>query len=309
MSRRPTPRAVALLLALGLAACAGHGAPPGPVGPDALTGRIWDVQAGTLVTPDALAMRLARADLVILGEVHDNPTHHARQAWAVAAAAPRGLAFEMIAEASEADIAAFRARGGAPGGIGPAIGWDQTGWPDWALYRGIVEAAPGAHVAGGGVSRDDLRAAMRDGAAAAFGPEAAAAGLSDPLPAGQQAEAEAEMVASHCGKLPAERAAAMVESQRLRDARFARALLRAHAEGGGPAALITGNGHARTDRGVPLYLARLAPGLDVVSIGQIERAADAPDPRGGAEPYPFDFVWFSEPVTDRPDPCAGFTAG
>ncbi|MBK0400652.1 ChaN family lipoprotein [Limibaculum sp. M0105] len=298
----------ALAVALGLAACAPLGAPPGPVGPDALTGRIWDVAAGREIAPDILAARLRGADLVILGEVHDNPTHHARQAWAVEAIDPAGLAFEMVPEASEEGIAVFRAQGAAPGEIGPAIGWDRLGWPDWPLYAQIFEAAPDAYVAGGGVARADLRLASAEGAAAAYGAGAASAGLEAPLPAAQQAEAEAEMVAAHCNQLPPEYAAAMVESQRLRDARFAAALLRAYrqGEGRGAAVLITGNGHARTDRGVPVYLAARAPGLDVISVGQVEVAEGAAPPAPGDPSFPFDYVWFSEPAA-RTDPCAGFT--
>lgn len=305
--RPDIPRAVRIFAALlGLTACAAAGAPPGPVGPDPLTGRIWDVAAGHEIAPDILAARLRGADLVILGEVHDNPTQHARQAWAVAAVAPGGLAFEMVPEGSEEGIAVFRAQGGAPGEIGPAIGWQRLGWPDWPLYAQIFEAAPDAYVAGGGVARSDLRRAASQGAAAVYGAGSVAAGLDTPLPAVQQAEAEAEMIASHCNQLPPEHAAAMVESQRLRDARFAAALLRAHQRAGGrAAALITGNGHARTDRGVPLYLARLAPGLDVVSLGQIEVHGDTAPPRPGDAALPFDYVWFSEPA-ERDDPCAGF---
>ena len=79
----------------------------------------------------------------------------------------------------------------------------------------------------------------------------------------------------------------------------------------GRAALVTGNGHARTDRGVPLYLARQAPGLRVVALGQIEVRDGATSLADYAENglLPFDYVWFSERVADRPDPCEGFRKG
>jgi uncharacterized iron-regulated protein len=120
---------------------------------------------------------------------------------------------------------------------------------------------------------------------------------------------EAEMIASHCDRLPAEMAAGMVESQRLRDARFAHALRRAAAAGGGRAALITGNGHARTDRGVPAALAAAEPGARVVALGQVEvrEGATAFADYGGAEGLPYDYVWFSV-RKDRGDPCAAFDA-
>jgi hypothetical protein len=74
--------------------------------------------------------------------------------------------------------------------------------------------------------------------------------------------------------------------------------------GGGRAVLITGNGHARTDRGAPAYLRLVAPEVDVLSVGMIELRPGA-DPAAAARGRPFDYVWFSTP-TERPDPCAGF---
>ncbi|MEM9144820.1 MAG: ChaN family lipoprotein [Pseudomonadota bacterium] len=294
-------RSAQLLGVLLLAACMPGPPPIQGTGP---SGVIWDVAADAPISRRMLTERLAKADVVILGERHDNPVHHARQAWLVAALAPAGIAFEMVPKASEEGIAVFLTEGGAPAEIGPAIGWDRLGWPDWAFYRPIFEAAEGAYIAGGGVPRAAIRSAMAGGAAGVFGSEAAAFGLDRPLPPPQQQAAEAEMVAAHCDQLPPEVAAPMVEAQRLRDARFAEAALRARANGGGPVVLITGNGHARRDRGVPVYLAKADPGASVLSLGQREaEAPDSPAEDLGAEPY--DYVWLASPA-DREDPCAAF---
>ena len=122
-------------------------------------------------------------------------------------------------------------------------------------------------------------------------------------------EVEDEMIAAHCNKLPRQAAGGMVEAQRLRDARFAAAVRRALAEGGGErAVLITGNGHARTDRGVPAYLRQAAPGVSVLSVGMVEMepgADPAADPAITARGLPFDYIWFSDPAK-RTDPCAGY---
>ncbi len=299
-------RALSLAILGLLAACAASTAGPAPTG-HPLEGVIWDVAAGREIDEDALVDALSRADVAILGEIHDNALHHRRQADLIAALEPAGVAFEMVPEASEEGIAVFRGQGGALGEIGPAIGWERLGWPDWAFYRPVFEAVGEAYIAGGGVDRERLSLAMAAGAGAGFGPGFAAYGLGQPLTPAQQAAAEAEMIASHCDALPAEAAPGMVEAQRLRDARFAHAVRRAAAAGGGgQAVLVTGNGHARTDRGVPAYLAASVPGAQVLSLGQVEvdparpALADYPD---GALPY--DFVWFSPPA-ERPDPCAAF---
>ncbi|MEO1457019.1 MAG: ChaN family lipoprotein, partial [Pseudomonadota bacterium] len=184
--------------------------------------------------------------------------------------------------------------------------------PDWSIYRPVFEAVGDATITGGGVSRADLNAAIRGGASAPFGAGAGAAGLDEALDPETQAALEAEMIAAHCDALPAAMAPGMVEAQRLRDARFATAVLRAIDARRPPTVLVTGNGHARSDRGVPFYLARLAPERRVLSLGQIEVRIseelifDYLDADGGA---PFDYLWFSGGVPDRGDPCAVFRKG
>jgi len=297
-------RIVAVSVLLCLTACGAA-----PLLPDhPLAGTVWDLSTKRQVSPDRLAEAMRAADVAILGEIHDNPIHHERQAQLVAAIAPAGLAFEMIPEASEEGIQAFIAQGGSRAAIGPAIGWSRLGWPDWEMYRPVMEAAPQAYIAGGGVPQADLLRAMRAGAAAGFGSGARAYGLSEPFPASVQETLEADMIASHCDKLPEEMAAPMVEAQRLRDAAFAHAVRRARAAGGnGRAVLITGNGHARRDVGVPAAIAAAAPDLEVLTLGQVEvqAGADSLEAYASSSGLPYDYVWFSQPV-DRPDPCAAF---
>jgi len=292
-------RGIVICLCIILAAVAARAQPSAP------EGEIRLVRTGAVLTPTAVLDRLAGVDVVIAGELHDNRLHHAIQAWLVRAVRPKGLAFEMIPEAAEEAIAAHLAEGGAPGEIGPLIGWDDLGWPDWALYRPIFEAAPGAVVTGGGVARRDLMAAIRQGAAAAARDPALAEILANPLQAAEQARLEVEMIAAHCDKLPAEAAPGMVEAQRLRDARFAAATLRALDTGRGPVVLITGNGHARTDHGVPVYLNALRPGLAVVSIGLIEMAPETMPTDAEIAEMPYDIVWLTPPEP-REDPCLAF---
>jgi uncharacterized iron-regulated protein len=283
----------ALLLTAG---CAGLA----PERPGAVIG-----PGGTVLGEQALAAALEPAQIVILGEIHDNRVHHARQARLVRHLRPQGIAFEMVPGASEEGIQVFLEQGGERGAIGPAIGWQRMGWPEWNAYAPIFEAAPGAYIAGGGALRSEIRLAIKGGAATAYGAGAEILGLDRPLAAAEQIEIENEMIAAHCNKLPRLAAVGMVEAQRLRDARFAAAARRALAEGGGGrAVLITGNGHARTDRGVPAYLRRAEPGLKVLSVGMFELAPGA-DPVAAASGLPYDYVWFSDPV-ERADPCAGF---
>jgi len=238
--------------------------------------------------------RLPKSDVVILGEVHDNPGHHRNQADAVAAVAPRALVFEMLTPAQAARIPKDVGNRAA---VETALGWADSGWPDFGMYHPIFLAAPGARVFGGDLPPGEVSQSVKDGAAAVFGAQAARYGLTASLAPDDQAAREAEMQDAHCGALPVEVLPGMVQAQRLRDAALARAVVQAFEETGGPVVVITGNGHARRDQGVSAVLAQAMPDLSVLSIGQIEGSA------GAAPPYD---RWIVTPILPRDDPCEAF---
>ncbi|MAC76701.1 MAG: hypothetical protein CML66_01385 [Rhodobacteraceae bacterium] len=246
----------------------------------------------------SVPQELAGADVLFLGESHDNPAHHDRQGAITAGVAPAALVFEMLTEAQAQTVTPGLMTDAAA--LEAALGWADSGWPDFALYYPIFAAAPGARIYGAAVPRDAARAAMTDGVAAWFGAEDAARfGLDRPLPEDQQAAREAMQASAHCDALPPEMLPVMVQIQRLRDASLARAADRALAETVGPVVVITGNGHARTDWGAPAYLALARPDAVLRSYGQSEDGAI-----GGS----FD-LQADSPGVDRDDPCAAFTAG
>lgn len=238
---------------------------------------------------------LPAADVVILGEVHDNPDHHANQARAIAAIDPAALVFEMILPEHEGRITAELRDD--PGALADALEWTARGWPDFAMYHVLFRAAPQARVFGGDVPRDNVRRAVAEGAAAVFGDGAERFGLTVSLPADEQAAREARQAAAHCHMLPEHLLPGMVEAQRLRDAVLADATLRALAATGGPVVVITGTGHAHQEWGMPANLRAAAPGLRVLSVGQYEFPA--------VGPLPHDF-WLITDARPRPDPCAAF---
>jgi len=239
---------------------------------------------------------------VILGEVHDNPAHHVNQAHALRALAPAAVALEMLTP-EQAALVNRRELSGAD--LADALGWAETGWPPFDIYAPVFDAVGLAEVFGMAVPRETVRRAVADGAAvpfdAAFGGSAARFGLDTPLPAAEQELREAAQLAAHCDALPPAMLPGMVAAQRLRDAAFALTVLQALESTGGPVAVITGNGHARRDWGMPAALARAAPGVSVLSLGQIE----GPVETGSGEAPPFD-AWLVTEAAARPDPCADF---
>ncbi len=248
--------------------------------------------AGELISDDVLsAMR--DADVVILGEIHDNPRHHLVQTEAIDAINPSAVVWEMVTEEGARRLAQTAASN--PEELSRILRWAESGWPPLSMYYPIFQASD-APVYGAMVPRAAARAAMERGAATALGADAARYGLTVPLPPAEQAAREADQLAAHCNALPAEALPQMVAIQRLRDAVLTRSVLQAVEDTKGPVAVITGNGHARKDRGIPTFLSRLQPGLKVYVLGQSE---------DGMISGTFDTV-IDSPSVDREDPCKAF---
>ena len=239
--------------------------------------------------------QLRGADIVIAGEIHDNPGHHSVQAEIAAGIAPAAIVFEMLTQDQAARVTpALRSDESA---LKDALEWDASGWPDFAMYYPIFAAAPDADIFGAQVPRDAARATMKNGVEKVFGSEAARFGLTEALPEQEQTAREAHQLAAHCDALPKDLLPGMVAIQRLRDATLAQAAIKALDASGGPVLVITGNGHAREDWGMPVYLGRVRPDAKVVTIGQSEE--------GVAPAGNFDLV-LDAPAVERGDPCAAF---
>ncbi|WP_323766970.1 ChaN family lipoprotein [Antarctobacter sp.] len=236
------------------------------------------------------------ADVIFLGEVHDNPAHHARQAQIVAEVQPKAVVWEMLGPETAARVTSDLI--GDSTDLSAALDWATSGWPDFAMYYPIFAAAPEAAHYGAQVPRAEARAVMGQSVAEVFGAGAAQFGLDAPLSAGQQEQREALQMAAHCDALPEDMLGMMVDIQRLRDAELAASALTALKETGGPVVVITGNGHARKDWGAPHLFSLAAPGRAVFALGQAEDGRAPPE--GG-----FDLIESAPPV-DRGDPCDAF---
>lgn len=229
------------------------------------------------------------ADIVILGEIHDNPTHHAVQLTFVQALNPKTVVYEMLTEAEAQSLAGIPKERGA---IVAATA--EFHWSNIADYADLLAASD--LVIGAALPRGSVREAFSKGAATVFGADAAQFGLQDALPSDEQSAREDLQFAAHCDAMPRNLMGGMVEAQRLRDAHFARVVLESLEIYGAPIVLITGNGHARKDWGVPAVLQFVRPDLTVFALGQGEDTAMA----GG-----FDALE-TAPAPQRGDPCAAF---
>lgn len=246
-----------------------------------LADRAWDPGAGRFLDRDEAFARIAGADIVLLGETHDNPVHHALQAEVLARAVAGGRKPRVVMEPLDDE-----------GRIGP--GWDRPAYEALAAQA----RAAGLEVRGANLSRERSRDLAREGLAALGAETVARLGLEAPWTEARQAAMRRTLVDGHCGR-DNPMIDRMVPVQRVRDALLAEALA------GSPRGSIgiLGRGHARRDLGVPLYLGARS----VLSVGFVEVSAEERRPTDYEEAAAarHDLVWFT-PRAAREDPCVAF---
>ena len=253
------------------------------------------------------------ADILILGEAHDNRHHHSLRAGLLSAPA---IVMEQLRADQESGVAAFNAFNAEPDrnatieDLKSKVGWAQGGWDKYPydpLLSAIVATRATIYV--GDPPRDVIRKAAKEGSTALSEAERTRLALDVPLGPELDAASADEIEASHCGMLPKTAIPGMAFAQRYRDAHLADATLQA-ATRHGQAILLTGNNHARTDRGVPWYLRARAPGKTVVSLVFVEVEdgkwdPEAYVPRGPDGKAAADYLVFT-PTIARDDPCKAF---
>jgi uncharacterized iron-regulated protein len=232
-------------------------------------------------------------EILLLGEVHDNPAGHARRFDLIRAKVAAGwrpaIVMEQFDRERQTDLERAMATCADAGCVIAAA--SGTRW-EWPLYKPVIELALAykLKLVAANLARADASRVMRDGFAAVLDAATIAAyGLDRRLPT-TLVDAQTQAVREgHCNKLPESMVGAMVRAQVARDIVMAQALA-AHASRG--AILLAGNGHVRLDAGVPHWLQRQGSAR-VVSIGFVESAAPGPyDESIRVVPHP------------RPDPCA-----
>ncbi len=303
--------ALAAALLVSLAACA-HASGAGAGGDHALAGRFWDVRGARWVDEATVEAAVTRADFALLGETHDNPEHHRLQARFLHAIVATGrrpaVAFEML-NASQQPIvdAAVRGNPRSADALAKAVGWANSGWPEFSMYRPIFQEAldAGLPIVATDLSRERARDVVRDGVSVLEPPVRAMLERQRPLPDPVLKAYRQEMYESHCKQLPESMLDPMVLMQRARDAEIAYHVVEAGKERG--AVLIAGSGHTRDDRAVPAFIRQEAPGRSVVALGFLEVAPGEVSPEQYASGFatgklPFDYVGFTVRA-EREDPC------
>lgn len=252
--------------------------------------------------------------VLILGEVHDNTDDHWLQSQFAPFHGPDNTKTGWVFEQFRADQQpVFDKLAADP--VSPTLeefkrltGWDKSGWQQYnydPLLQAVIDAKLPLYA--GDVAKADMMTVARQGPEALPHDERARLKLDVPLGEANDAASFTEIEESHCGLMPKEALKSMAFAQRYRDASLADATLTA-AEKHGSAILITGNGHARTDRGVAWYIRQRAPDRKVVSVMLIEVEDGKTDPEAYVQRGPdgkptADYIIFT-PRVEHEEQCA-----
>ena len=287
-----------LVIALALAACAGL--------PPARERIVLQPGDDPAAAARVVAARARDAEVVYVGELHDNPHHHTAQARIleaiVASGARPAVAFEMLSEDQQA-VADEVIGGSAPAADADRrLRWQARGWPDFTMYWPIFETARRARLP---VVAADLDPAVarrigREGLAA-LGDGAGRVKSLLPSDLARERAIAAIIQKAHCNLMPERRLPAMVEGWHARNVTMARRLgdtlgrVR-------QVVVIVGRGHQDAG-GLPAQLEALRPGTRQLVVTMLE--APAGEAREAAlREAVGDIVWLT-PAISRADPCAG----
>ncbi len=283
-----------------------------------LVGKIWSKEKNDFITPAELIDALSKKRFVLLGEIHDNPDHHTLQAGIINALVKTqtkkpALVIEMIKVDQMQRFNGYRNQPNSKAKhLGTALRWKQNGWPTWDIYLPIgeqifthdLEVYPGhtTRIMIDHLIKTDM-SILPEKAKQVFKLDVK---LEKPL---NEALREDIRIA-HCNRLPEHVIPPMTQVQRFRDAWMADVMIQASygkEDKRRQSILIAGNGHTRTDRGVPWYL-NLREGKDKAATVQFaEITSEAKTINDLAQKNPAgeiatDFIWVT-PTIKRGDKC------
>ena len=281
---------------------------------------IWSALDGRFVTEAAFLSELRKAPIVLLGEVHDNPMHHALRGSAIGKLVRSGprrapaVVFEQIRLDQQPVLEQFKeidAKAGrlaTTGDLFRLLEWAKGGWPVARIYQPLFTSVVQQRlpIIAGDPPRETIRAVAMEGEGPVAGADRERMKLSVAWDVKLQDSLLKELEGSHCGLLPRSAFTNMAVAQRYRDAHLADAVLQATATHGA-AVLIAGNGHVRSDRGVPWYLRERVARSKVVAVMLIEVEEGKTEPASYVERGPdggavADYIVFT-PRAERTDPC------
>lgn len=276
-----------------------------------LVGKIWDMNSRSYIDEAELLGRIKAANVLLLGETHDNRQHHDNQEKLLKALVESGARPALMMEQFDAE---------SQPALDQALAGDNRDdvlndvislvkFADWQPYRSLLAFAVDNKlpVIAANISSQHLQPVIWFGYSAYDADKLKRLAVEEVWSENRQNYLVNHMGGAHCGELRDELRAGLSRSQRLRDALMADSAVSSIGRG---VVAIVGRDHARRDVGLPLYFAARDPSARVFSIGFVEVSPKVIDPNayeaGSATgEAPFDVIWFS-PRVERANPCANF---
>jgi uncharacterized iron-regulated protein len=248
-------------------------------------GEIVDLRSGQRLSAEQLLAQLAAAPRVIIGEQHDQLSHHQIEQWLLQqlqGQRPQGsVLLEMLNPDQQAKVDKVKpwlqtdpvVR---PEHVAELLAW-QPSWK-WDQYGDLVMTVMRAPypVWSANLDRSEIKQLFVD--------QPAVQGKHSNLANDGKVHDKLKDIirVMHDNQIDAPRLAAMLSVQQQRDRRMAERLLAAPA----PAVLIAGAYHAHKDLGVPLHVQDLTGGPAPLVLVLAQRGATVLAPQA-------DFVWFT----------------
>ncbi len=244
---------------------------------------------------------LMKADVILIGELHDNPHHHELQADLIKSLANAkrldAVLFEQLDTEQAPALAGLELKD--LDRIPELLSWSNSGWPDFALYRPVFKEALEAQIPiiAANFPRSLTKKIYQEGYPVVFNAaEVESLGLHIDLEREALRSLREAIYEGHCRLIPDAHLHSMIQIQRARDGMMALQLRRSPQQG--TSVYIVGSGHARRDYGIPKYLKNLYPNLKIYSIGLVEEQQEPTQ----TNPSPYDLTLVTK-AAQREDPC------
>jgi uncharacterized iron-regulated protein len=249
-----------------------------------------------------VAARARDAQVVYLGESHDNPRHHLDQTSVLEAILAGGarpaVAFEMLSQEQQPAVEEAMAPSADAAALPEKLKWRERGWPDFTQYRPLFDLARryGLPVVALDLDPPVVRRIAKGGLGAL--PADERSGLASRLPPDDDRERRLarEIAVAHCGLLPAAAVPSMVDAWHARNVTMARRIVQA-LDRVPQVVVIVGRGH-QSGGGLPDQVERLSPGTRQLVVDLIEEGS------GEALTVTQGRIAWPGPAVERHDPCA-----
>jgi uncharacterized iron-regulated protein len=274
-----------------------------------LAGKIWDMRGRSFIDETTLLARINQANVLLLGETHDNPQHHDLQQKLLNARIESGARPALVMEQLDADSqpALDAALAGSDRDATLKAVTGLIKFADWKFYRPFLVTAVDNKlpIIAANISSQQLQPVIWQGFAAFDADALKRMAVEQVWSEGRENYMRRNIGGAHCGQVRDELREGLTRSQRLRDAMMADSAISGIGRG---IVAIVGSSHARRDVGIPLYLAARAPLARIYSIGFVEVspgriAPESYETESASGDAPFDAIWFT-PRVARADPCA-----